>query len=90
MLCVHVALQLRAQNLVCEESALIMKNICFLLDSVIIYNLFLAIRSGDYYLFEESEDELEHDDEGVDIIKFGMGEERDKDAPPTPMEVCQK
>ena len=49
-------------------------------------SLFVAIRSGDYYLFEESEDELEAD-EGVDIIKFGMGEERDKDAPPTPMEV---
>ena len=39
--------------------------------------LFPAIRSGDYYLFDESEDEAEIE-AGIDTIKFGMGEEEEK------------
>ena len=49
--------------------------------------LFPAIRSGDYYLFDESEDEAEIE-AGIDTIKFGMGEEEEKHGI-SPIEVCE-
>ena len=53
--------------------------LCFIVGSKDLlwhFCLFPAIRSGDYYLFDESEDEAEIE-AGIDTIKFGMGEEEE-------------
>ena len=48
--------------------------------------LFPAIRSGDYYLFEDSEEE-EEEDEPIDTIKFGMDDDKDNEKGPSPLQV---
>jgi len=48
--------------------------------------MFPAIRAGDYYLFEESDDEETMEDD-IDTLTYGQDKGEGEDAGPSPLQV---
>jgi len=49
--------------------------------------MFAAIRAGDYYLFEESDDEETVEDDDIDTLTYGQDKGEGDDAGPSPLQV---
>lgn len=47
----------------------------------------LAIRSGDYYLFEESEDEDIGEEDELTTLTYGQDRDEGEEAGPSPLKV---